>query len=326
MLFSQEMTRIKRNPEYHEGTEKPRYFLELDFSQVVREGVKAALPVYWHPNPSPHPMLKEFYWTEVGGVRLEKGNLAALEKAIPEAIMGIVDFNTIPYYYLCLPSKERFPVYLSEGKLRLRLKPEPMFVADDIGQLRQKFTDYLLKLNKISAREEIEVELLLWKDLRVCLTAFAFCSDNFWFPIFRYPSPKGITLVYDIIGKPSRFLSPEEVFDLRQELGLSLVSSRILRSPAELKMVEMREDIWQKIKEKMSPADCVLCYYVDGTKMVLPVYQVRKDFLTMENGKRAKVVFEADVEDLLRRFSVELSYNQKGVNVSSLTAERIKGR
>lgn len=101
--------RIKRNPEYSKhGSEKiPRYFFELDLGGIIKGATQATLPVYWRLNRAPHPILKEIYSVEIAGITVEKGNLLALEKALPDAVQALANYSTLPYYFIDLPGRVR---------------------------------------------------------------------------------------------------------------------------------------------------------------------------------------------------------------------------
>lgn len=326
MPFSLEMVKMKRNLEYHEGTEKPKYFFELDLSQVVRGGVSATLPIYWRPNKSPHPLLKEIYWTEMAGAIIEKGNLATLEQMIPQAVMGIMDFNTIPYYYIHLPGEGRAPVYLSEGKLRLRLRGQPEFTGDDIGQLWHRLGDYLTMQKKIASKEDVEVSVLLWKELKLFPSAFVLGNGKAWLPIFYSRKEDKAQLIYDVIGVPSRFLSVEEAFDLRREVAQSLISSRMLSSPYDLKMVQVQEEIWEKLKVNAQPTGFALTYFTDSAKIEIPVYETKGEVFSATRGSKIRLTFSSSMEELSFRVSGELSRRGVLSTSASVSVEKMKGR
>jgi hypothetical protein len=325
MPFELQIVQIRRNPKYDGGTSTPRYFFDIDLSQVVRKGVSASLPVFWRPNKFPHPQLKEFYWTQVAGITLEKGNLAALEKIVPQAIVGLIDFGTIPYYYLTLPGGDRFPVYYSEGKLQLRLRGEPSFSGEDIGQLWRRISDYLSAQKKNFSREELEVSLLLWKDLKLYPAAFVFQNGKSWIPIFYSQQGEEFQLIYDLIGLPSRILPLEDAFELRREVARSLTSLRLLSSPFDLKMVQVQPEIWSRLEEKVSPTGFVLSYSSDGVKEELPIYQAGEEVFATSSSSKMRMIFSQDIEELLRRVSEELTRQGKLPNASYLSIERRRG-
>jgi hypothetical protein len=138
--------KLRRNLDYHEGAREPKYFFvfELELGEVIGRPVSSRLPVFWRPNDIPHPILKEFYWVDIAGVRVEKGNLAALEKAVPHAVLGLLDFGTIPYYYISIPGGDRLPVFLKEGKLRLRGNGAPSRCPPSLQRL-ETFCDTMTR-------------------------------------------------------------------------------------------------------------------------------------------------------------------------------------
>lgn len=317
--------RIKRNPEYpqHSSEKIPRYFFELDLSGVMKGGSQATLPVYWRPNPAPHPILKEIYAVEVAGITVEKGNLLALEKALPDAVQSLTNYGTLPYYFIELPGRARRPVYLVEGKLQASLGGGPQFSGDDIGQLWQRLGDYLIRTREIKQREEITVSLLFWKELRIYPPAFVLRNgnDGVWIPIFYREE----SLNYDVIGQPSRLLPISEAFNLREEVAASLTASKMLSSPLDLRLEQVQKEIWDKLAKTVNPTDRVLSYYEENTKIELLVFEAHGALLATQVTSTAKLNFGRDIDDLQKRAAEELIRERKISSASNLEVE-IKGR
>ena len=70
----------------------PPYFLQVDLSPLLPRPVGSWLEVFRRPNPG-HHTLNEVYWVEVGGRRLEKGNLSTLMHSLPEVLTGMGGFG-----------------------------------------------------------------------------------------------------------------------------------------------------------------------------------------------------------------------------------------
>jgi hypothetical protein len=312
--------KLRRNLDYHEGAREPKYFFvfELELGEVIGRPVSSRLPVFWRPNDIPHPILKEFYWVDIAGVRVEKGNLAALEKAVPHAVLGLLDFGTIPYYYISIPGGDRLPVFLKEGKLRLR---EPSLEGQDIGQLWHRLGDHLLQQKKIQAKEEVEVSLLLWKELKVYSTAFVLVDGRAFIPLFWHGKEE---LNYDIIGQPPRFLPLEEAFALRREVARDLVAKNQLSSTYELRMEQVPDGVWERLREGARPTDRVLSYEEKGERKELPVYEMEGEVFAARRMSRLGLLFAANIDELAQRVSADLARRGHIASTSRLSVERSK--
>jgi hypothetical protein len=332
---------IRNNPEYRGGSDKPRYFLHIDLSPLLsrpasqeirkrlprvlipllRPPVSSWLEVFWRPNPG-HPILKEVYWVEVAGRRLEKGNLPALMQAMPEFLTGMGGFGTFPYYYLTYPQGEPLPVYHSDGKLRLKMNGSELS-GYEIGEVWQKLGDGLLGKKVIRSREELEVHLLLWQDLSLYPTALALKGGRHLIPLFQ---GEGQEILYDVIGAPTRFLHPRDAFLLRREVAQSLVATRRLSSPYELGMQGVLPQVWQDLEGGASQTGLCLHYPTEKSPVEMPVYEVGGDFFALGTERKHRLYFGATPEELVPRVARELS-GEKGLSSSALlTIERHKGR
>jgi len=314
--------RSYRNLEYREADEKtPKYFFEIDLSKLLPgTGRVARLPVFWRPNRARHPILKELYWTDVGGERVEKGNLVALEKALPEAIVPLIVNGTLPYYFFKTPAGS-FPAYLSHGKLHLRFNGAS-FSGDDVGQLWHRLGEYLQGLGKVEEKEEIEVSIFLWNELQIYPTAFVLRNGKAWMPVFIHREGGAITLNYDLIGAPSRFLEPEQAFDLRREVAMALAESRAIASPGALKIDQVREEIWARMEVWVKPAGFVLVYHQDGQRGEIPVYEAKGEFLALQHSSRARLIFSSDPDELSQLVSQDLVQRGRMASTSILAVEK----
>src|SRR3989304_936367 len=290
--------KLRRNLDYHEGTPEPKYFFvfELELGEVIGRPVSSRLPVFWRPNDTPHPLLKEIYWVDIAGVRVEKGNLASLEKAVPQAGLGLLDFGTIPYYYISLPGGERLPVFLKEGKLRLR---EPSLEGQDIGQLWQRLGDRLLQQKKVRAKEEVEVSLLLWKELKVYSSAFVFVDGGAFLPL-------------------------EKAFQLRREVAQDLVAKGQLPSVYELRMEQVPDEVWEGLRKKARPTDRVLSYEEKGDRKEIPIYEEEGEGFAARRMSRLGLLFAPNMDELAQRVSADLSRRGHIPSASRRSLERSK--
>ncbi|MFZ0050943.1 MAG: hypothetical protein WAK96_04155 [Desulfobaccales bacterium] len=332
---------IRHNPEYRGGSGEPRYFLYIDlsllFSRPVSQEIRKRLPrvltplvppavsawleVFWRPNPG-HSILKEVYWVEVAGRRLEKGNLPSLMQAVPEFLSGMGGFGTFPYYYLIYPQGEPLPVYHNEGKLRLKMNRSGIS-GYDIGEVWQQVGDGLLGKKLISSREELEVHLLLWQDLSLYPMALALKGGRFLIPLFQ---GEGQEILYDVIGEPTRFLHPRDAFPLRREVAQSLMATRNLSSPYELGMEGVLPQVWQDLEGGASPTGLSLYYPTERSRVEMPVYEVSGEFFALATEKKHRLYFSATPEELVPRVAMELSRERRLSSSALLSIEKHKGR
>lgn len=315
--------RVDKNLTYEEGSQsQPRYFFDADLSSVLPgEGRTARLPVFWRPNPARHPLVKELYWTQILGTTVEKGNLDALERVVPEAIEAVVDYGTLPYYILSLPIWDKLPIYPSGGKLCLHLPDGPTLTAEDIGQLWRRLGDHLLGIGKLHSRQEIGVSIVLWKDLQTYPMALAFSNGSVWIPIFSQPAVEGLRLNYDVIGVPSRFLDVAEVFALRRQIAADLVDTRAMTSPFDLKIEQVGEEVWEAIEGQVKPSGYVLSYFGEDARVEMPVYEVDGEAFAVDRNSKPNLIFSSNFDDLLQHVTEELIRARRLPRATILTLE-----
>ena len=86
------------------------------------------------PRPD-DPHGREAYWTELFGVRLERANLPALERALRQLLGELLPSGEPPRYLLRLPDRPPLPVFEEGGRLRLALG-ERRVEGADLSELR----------------------------------------------------------------------------------------------------------------------------------------------------------------------------------------------
>jgi hypothetical protein len=313
--------RTRKNLDWHEGDESsPRYFLEVDLSPVLPgSGRVARLPVWWRRNRG-HPILKEVYWVEVAGMRVEKGNLAALEAAVPQAIAAFLQHGTLPYYFVTTP-QGNFPVYLVRGRLLLKTDTAT-FGAEDVGELWHRLAEHLLAARRIEALEEIEVCLLLWKDLQLYPTALLLRDGRVLVPIFFSLHDASLQLIYDVIGQPSRFLSAEEVFALRRELAHDLAARRAIPHVGALKMDRLRDQVWQALEGVVRLTPYILVCHHEDQRLEFPVYEAQGEFFALQQASYRRLIFSPDLDELMRLVRDDLVARGKASGASLVAVEQ----
>ena len=215
---------LSKNLGYEHESDSPRYFLKIDLDEIA-PGRKATIPIRWRANKS-HPMLKEIYYADVGGFRIEKGNLQMLRTSIQEAVESLVDHRTLPYYSISLPNLTRIPVFLIGKHLKLE-DAEIRVSGEDIGEVCRKLAKELVQKKEIKGVDDLKVSIFLWADLRLYPPAFIIKDfrQRAWVPIFCHNSEGSLGLNFDIINMPSKIFRVEELSSLRKEV-ISYLSSR----------------------------------------------------------------------------------------------------
>jgi len=320
---------IKRNLKYKGGSEEPRYFLDVDLNAAVPNR-SAMLPVYWQPNVT-DPVLKEVYFTEVGGVRIEKGNLTKLVDAVPGAIRALVVNNTLPYYLITLPNGARMPFYLVEGRLQTTIGSIAVSDGDieelsggDIGEVYHKLSRHLVSNKIVKNMSEVTVNIFLWRDLKAYPPAFVFRDDNdkVWVPIFSHGKGE---LNYDIINKPSKIVRVQELFSLRKEIVTSLISTKAISSPYSVCMDQVVDEVWSEMKKMVKPLDeYFVCETEAGQKLEVSTYEILTSTLTNEliAASRPRVFFGQDLEQLRSEVTEDLKRERLIRSSTSLRIEK----
>jgi hypothetical protein len=293
---------LRRNPEYVDGSDDARYFFEVDLSKYLRSGSQALIPVFWRRNDAPHPTLKEIYHVEIAGVKLEKGNLFALQKIVVEAIMGLISYGTLPYYFINLPDGADIPVYLVSEKLRTKLR-DVEFSGNEIGEIWNRIAEYLVTLREIKRKEDVSVSIFLWKDLRLYPMAFVLRSGRIWIPIFSHGKGR---LNYDVIGKPSEIIPVEHALDLCRKIAYELMDSRAISSIDDLKMDQISDEICDRLTEIHRKTGWVLSYYNNEKKVGIPILDASGEFLVVLKNAKRGIYIGRDLEDLKRKVEMGL--------------------
>jgi hypothetical protein len=319
--------KLKMNPEYGKGerVDIPRYFFEVDLNKVVPSGGVSNIAVYWRPNPKGDSILKEIYSCEIAGTVLEKGNLLALKNVLPGFIEGLINYKTLPYYYVNIFGT-RVPVYLVEKKLQLRFSDGACFSGDDVSLIYEKLVEYSIFKNYIKREEEVSLELLYWKELRLFPSGFAFVDFNekIFIPVF-YKVNGTINLNYDRIGEPSRILPLENIFDLWREIASQFINLKVIVSLYELRIENLVRELWERIEGFVRPLDSVLSFYKNGQRFVLQLFQAQtKELFAAQEGRTLRLSLASDFEDVKDRVAKELIKEKKITDISEVVLE--KGR
>ncbi|NYT11759.1 MAG: hypothetical protein GKC03_04310 [Methanomassiliicoccales archaeon] len=285
---------VRKNQEYHTGDEKPRYFLEVDLNMVA-PGRKASLPIYWRSNSS-HPVLKEIYHTEIGGFAIERGNLPSLLDSVKNAMGGMMENGTLPYYSIVLPNGNRLSIFLVKDKLQARIgrtKIEGKDIADVYKQLREA----LKGIGMITNGSQLKVNIFLWHDLRLYPPAFILrdIRERVWTPIFCSLKEGEAMLNYDEVNRPSEMIEIKNVLNLRDQMAYRIASYGTVRSANQIFMDQTHDAVWKTIREQVDRTDEVLSYEKSDLRFEIPIYTARTGLIAAD---RPKVFFGKDPSSL----------------------------
>jgi hypothetical protein len=306
------------NLDYETGHGTPRYFLKIDLDDVA-EGRTASIPVYWRPNGS-HPILKEIYYADIGGFRIEKGNLQTLAMAVEEAIETLVDHRTLPYYSITLPNNSRIPVFLVGEKLKLE-EGGIKVTGEDVGEVYRKLSRQLISTKVIKSEDELRVSIFLWADLKLYPPAFIFqdIRKKVWLPIFSHEKSGTTMLNFDLIDKPSKFFKIEELVALRKEVSSYLMSNRSIFSPYSLFLNHVKDDFWKELHKTILKEDVCLRYENLGQKREISVYKIGEEHLAAD---RPRIYFGQDREQLRNNVAERLKEEGLVQSTTSVVVEK----
>jgi hypothetical protein len=293
---------LRKNPDYEDASEHlPRYFFDVDLSGSVKNGGKARIPVFWRPNKSPHLMLKEIYHVEIAGVKLEKGNLHALRKMIPEALGRRIRHGALPYYFFYLPSGDEIPVYYHRKKFHAYSLEAPGLKDEEIGGLWRKLEGHLIKEGRIGAERELSLSLHLWRDLRLYPAALLIrdLNDRLRVPIFRNALGEP-SLIYDLPGEPPKLFPPRELFKLCREVA---ADQEKIPSSSDLVVEFFHQDLCSYIEEHTPKIDWILCYYRENKKVEIPIIDAHGNPALLHDRR---LFFSRNIEELRERISAEI--------------------
>jgi hypothetical protein len=264
---------LRKNLDYESGSSQPRYFLLIDLENVA-SGRTAELPVFWRPNGF-HPVLKEIYFADVGGFRIEKGNLQTFAAAVQAAVESLVAHGTLPYYSIALPGNTRVPVFLFGDKLKVEYG-SMRATGENISEIHQKVSKHLLQTKDIKTKDDLKVSIFLWADLRLYPSAFVLrdTRGRIWFPIFTHEVGGAMALNFDLINQPSKFFRIDEFQGLLRELTRHMESQKTGSRHELLLLDQVRDEVWTELRKLLQKEEVCLRYENRGQKCEISVYKL----------------------------------------------------
>jgi hypothetical protein len=155
----------------------------------------ARIPVAHRINPAPHPILKEVHYCEVAGQTLEAANVYALKEKVAALLEGIAPGRSLPLAYFRVPEMDyELAVYEDDGRIVSPVLGGPKLKARDLAGIRQVVCRYLVSTGYVTATEQVQVEVLRPRDLRLVTPAAVFRSyedADVWIPTVEGVSAEG---------------------------------------------------------------------------------------------------------------------------------------
>jgi hypothetical protein len=285
---------IRKKQDYRTGGESPRYFLEVDLDQVA-PGRQASIPVHWRSNHS-HPVLKEIYTTELGGFRIERGNLPSLVESVKTAVTGMMEDGTLPYYSVSLPNGGHIPIFLIKDKLQARVG-KTKIDGKNITEVYSGLKEALKKNGIIRNGFKLEVDIFLWQDLRLYPPAFVLkdLRERTWLPIFCTIREGRAMLNYDEVNRPSELMDIYNVLNVREQMAYRIASYGGVRSQDQIFMDQTHDGVWKVIKEQVERTDQVLSYEREERLIEIPIFEAKRGLIAAD---RPRVFFGGDISSL----------------------------
>lgn len=305
--------RLERNLR-HEASANgaaPGYFFVVDLGGLHGFG-QVRVPIYRRLNPQGDILRKEIYWAEVLGLRLEAGNLTALEGMIADAAASLLGTAQVPRFWFVLPDGGSVPVFTQNGRCEARVPGGPLLAAENIGRVRERICEYLARFDGAAAPGEVSI-LALAHDLRYVRPIAALAAHGIWFPVLQ----AGETLVVERNGHRAVFPYRGDVaaglLELRRETAAELVAGGVIGSPGELRLEAADGETAAHLREALGPP-CGhmshLCSTGQGlARVALPVFRLNGGLVCASGQEPPSFCFGGDEHELREQVVAELERN-----------------
>ena len=297
------------------------------FRLGVRAGIggdeTARIPIRSRLNESPHPILKEVHWCEVGGQTLEAANPHALRAKVARSLESLAPARTLPLCFFRSPALDyELPVYEDGGEFVSPVVGGPNLKARDLAGIRRHVCRYLVSAGYVHDPDEVVVGVLRPSDLSRVPPAAVFRSladPDLWLPSVEGHSPDGP--VVGILGHAPQLRRSErrrrvgpgdasdppaapDVIALLRFVREELRRARRVSEPDAAYAGEVRTDIWAAAERRTEDAGRHLVAYLsdgDSTRLELAVRRTGAGDLAVAIEDRSIKVFLADDADALAR-------------------------
>ena len=208
-------------------------------ARVRADELDARLDVWREPRPD-DPRMREAYWAEVLGVRLERANLPALETALQRFLVELLPSGKVPHYLFRAPGGPLVPVLEEEGVLQA--SPEGhRSEGVDLSELRRAVSASMAEPGTPHGRTELEI-LLFDQDLRGVLPVAILRQGDLWLPVFT--EPPGV-LCTGVAGRRMEAAADlEGMLALRDQVAERLLDAGKLDDAYDLAMTALAPQTW----------------------------------------------------------------------------------
>ena len=208
-------------------------------ARVRASELDARLDVWREPRPD-DPRMRELYWTEVLGVRLEQANLPALETALQQLLVELLPSGKVPRYLLRTPGGPLVPVFEEGDVLQASLEGHRS-EGVDLSELRRAVSASMAKPGAPPGTTELEI-LRFDQELRGVLPVTILRHGDVWLPVFA--EPPGV-LCTGIAGhRLEATLDLEGMLALRDQVAERLLDAGKLDDAHDLAITTLAPETW----------------------------------------------------------------------------------
>jgi ammonium transporter, Amt family len=201
--------------------------------------LNARLDVWREPRPD-DPRMREAYWTEVLGVRLERANLPALETALQRFLVELLPSGQAPRYLFRAPGGRLVPVFEEGGVLQASLEGHRS-EGVDLSELRRAVSASMAEPGAPHGTTELEI-LLFDQELRGVLPAAILRHGDLWLPVFA--EPPGV-LYTGVTGRRlEATVDLEGMLALRDQVAERLLEAGKLDDAYDLAITTLAPQTW----------------------------------------------------------------------------------
>jgi ammonium transporter, Amt family len=206
----------------------------------VRAGELNARLDVWRELRPDDPRMREAYWTEVLGVRLEQANLPALETALQRFLVELLRSGKVPRYLFRAPGGLLVPVFEEAGMLQAFLEGHRS-EGVDLSELRRAVSASMAESGAPPGTTELEI-LLFDQELRGVLPVAILRHGDLWLPIFT--EPPGM-LYTGVAGRRlETTVDLEGMLTLRDQVAERLLDAGKLDDAHDLAITTLAPETW----------------------------------------------------------------------------------
>jgi hypothetical protein len=310
----------------------------------------ARIPIRSRLNDSPHPILKEVHWCEVGGQTLEAANPYALKSKVARLLESLAPARTLPLCFFRSPALDyELPVYEQHGEFVSPIVGGPNLKARDLAGVRRHVCRYLVSAGYVHHADEVVTGVLRPSDLSRVPPAAIFRSladPDLWLPSVEGHSPDGP--VVGVLGhapelrrgSSRRRIGPgaaddapaaPDVIALLRFVREEMRRARKVAEPDATYAVEVRADIWSATQLRTEDSGSRLAAYLtddEDTRLELAVRRTGAgDYAVAIEDRSIKVFLADDLDTLAHTVGRYLASNDflrssAEVEIHSIPAER----